>query len=142
MKNNLTAFVLSLFVFSASAAYCGEIYKWTDENGKVHYGDTKPKHLEAESVTPEVNTMEGVETKRVVMYATSWCGYCRKARKYFSQHAIAYTEYDIEKDRSAKQRYDALGANGVPVILVGDQRMNGFSEQRMKRMLQADEARQ
>lgn len=38
-------------------------------------------------------------------------------------------EYDIEKNALAKIQYDAMGASGVPVILVGGRRMNGFSEQ-------------
>ncbi|WP_198147347.1 glutaredoxin family protein [Gilvimarinus polysaccharolyticus] len=33
---------------------------------------------------------------RVVMYA-SWCGYCKKARRYFRANNIPFTEYDIEK---------------------------------------------
>lgn len=64
---------------------------------------------------------------RVVMYATSWCPYCRKARNYFRDNGIPFTEYDIEKNAQARREYDALGARGVPVILVGKKRMNGFS---------------
>ena len=37
-------------------------------------------------------------------------------------------EYDIEKSSKGKRLYQDLGATGVPVILVGKQRMNGFSE--------------
>lgn len=47
----------------------------------------------------------------------------------WSSHEIPdpLTEYDIEKDAQARREYDALGARGVPVILVGKKRMNGFS---------------
>lgn len=65
--------------------------------------------------------------QKVVMYATSWCPYCRQARNYFHQQGIAYTEYDIERDADAKRRYQAFGGRGVPVIFVGKRRMNGFS---------------
>lgn len=64
---------------------------------------------------------------QVVMYSTDWCGYCKKARDYFRSQNIAFVEYDIEKNPQARRQYDALGAKGVPVILVGDKRMNGFS---------------
>lgn len=65
--------------------------------------------------------------EKVVMYATSWCPYCRQARNYFHQQGISYTEYDIERDADAKRRYQAFGGRGVPVIFVGKRRMNGFS---------------
>lgn len=55
------------------------------------------------------------------------CPYCKKARHYFQENRIDNVEYDIEKDYDAKLRYDALKGRGVPVILVGKRRMNGFS---------------
>ena len=40
---------------------------------------------------------------KVIMYATDWCGYCKKARRYFRKNGISFTEYDIEKDAAAKK---------------------------------------
>jgi glutaredoxin len=71
----------------------------------------------------------------VKMYATSWCPYCAKARAYFARRNIAYVEVDIERSREGRAEYDRLGARGVPVILVGTQRMNGFSEARLSQIL-------
>jgi glutaredoxin len=71
----------------------------------------------------------------VKMYATSWCPYCAKARAYFARRNIAYVEVDIEKSREGRAEYDRLGARGIPVILVGPQRMNGFSEARLSQLL-------
>jgi glutaredoxin len=61
------------------------------------------------------------------MYSTSWCGYCKKARKPFERNNIPYQEHDIEKSKKAAQEYKRLNGRGVPVILVGKRRMNGFS---------------
>jgi glutaredoxin len=71
----------------------------------------------------------------VKMYATSWCPYCAKARAYFARRGIAYVEIDIEKSREGRAEYNKLGARGVPVILVGAQRMHGFSEARLSQLL-------
>jgi len=71
----------------------------------------------------------------VKMYATSWCPYCAKARAYFARRGIAYVEVDIERSREGRAEYDRLGARGIPVIFVGPQRMNGFSEARLSRLL-------
>jgi glutaredoxin len=75
------------------------------------------------------------ERPAVKMYATSWCPYCAKARAYFARRNIAYVEIDIEKSREGRAEYDRLGARGIPVILVGPQRMNGFSEARLSQLL-------
>ncbi len=128
------------------------IYKWTDENGRVHYGDSPRKEDNAKKVTVKINSYKSVSyekftpsksaqsytkpatPKEVTMYGTSWCRYCKSARDYFEQNGIDYTEYDIEKDMHAKREYDELGGKGVPVILVGERRMNGFSAKGFKRI--------
>jgi hypothetical protein len=42
-------------VLACAAASAGEVYKWKDKDGRVHYGD-RPKHIEAAPVliTPDV----------------------------------------------------------------------------------------
>lgn len=138
MKILTTIVVLALL----SAGTNAEIYRWTDENGKVHFSDQKPWQTESEKVEVKVNTYESVSYdtslfdtgKKVVMYSTSWCGYCKQAKRYFERKGIAYAEYDIEKNARAKRQYDKMRAKGVPVILVGKQRMNGFSEAGFERI--------
>jgi len=125
--------ILILLVFS-NISY-GGIYKWVDEQGKVHFGDNKPQHHEAENIQVEINSYTNVTYEQsaidtgneVSMYSTSRCGYCKKARSYFKSNNIQFTEYNIETDRDAKRRYKQMGATGVPVIFVGNKRMNGFS---------------
>lgn len=130
-------YIVTLFLIVPFLSFA-EIYKWTDQQGKVHFGDSPENKGNAEIVTVEVNSYknvtyedteiyQGTESPRVTMYATSWCGYCKKARRYFNKRGISYLEYDIEKDEVAKRMYDLLGGKGVPVILVGKKRMNGFS---------------
>ena len=71
----------------------------------------------------------------VVMYATVWCPYCAKARAYFARKGIAYVEYDIEKSAAVNTEFKRLGGRGVPLILVGTQKMSGFSEQGLDALL-------
>jgi len=115
-----------------------DIYKWTDDRGNVHFGDSPPENKKAEKIDVRVNSYKhvtyrhidfykGLTKNKVILFGTSWCGYCKKARKYLDEHNIRYTDYDIEKDSHAKQMYSQLGASGVPVILVGNMEMQGFS---------------
>jgi glutaredoxin len=72
---------------------------------------------------------------QVVMYATSWCGYCAKARAYFAQNKIDYVELDVDRDAEAAQINRRLGGGGVPTIMVGDTLVNGFNEQALTEAL-------
>jgi glutaredoxin len=113
-----------------------EIFKWTDEHGKVHFSDKKPADRDVNKVKLKINTIKSVSFdssifdlgKRVVIYTAGWCSYCEQAKHYFKRKKIRYTEYDIEKSKKGRRDYQKMGATGVPVILVGKQRMNGFSE--------------
>lgn len=67
-------------------------------------------------------------TPEIVMYATSWCPYCAKARAYFAESGIAYVEHDVEKSATARAEFKRLGGRAVPLIVVGREKMNGFSE--------------
>ncbi len=142
MKRFITLLLL-LISISASA----EIYRWVDENGKVQYSDKKPEDTKVEEVNVKVNSYTHVKFESlrkdqpvpasknsVIMYSTSWCGYCKKAREYFHKKGIKYREYDIEKSRSAKRAYDKIDGQGVPVILVGNKKMTGFSEAGFRRI--------
>lgn len=124
----------------------GQIYKWTDENGNVHFGDkrNKPASVESQEVgLGKINTLDEVTygevakpEDRLVMYSTQWCGYCKKARSYFRANGLDFTEYDIEKNERAARRYRKLGGTGVPVITFGKERMNGFSVAGFERLYQ------
>jgi len=72
----------------------------------------------------------------VIMYSTPWCPYCKKAREYFKRHQFSYIEYDIEASATNLENFRALNGNGVPLILVGDRRMQGFTPQSFEALLQ------
>lgn len=65
----------------------------------------------------------------VILYATSWCGYCAKTREFLGERGIAYTELDIEKSSEARRAYDALGGRGVPVLNVNGTVIHGYNPQ-------------
>ncbi len=131
MKIFLFVITLAAFVNNSYA----EIYKWVDDRGKVHFSGRKPANHDAEPIELRINTYTSItyavskidHGQKVVMYSTSWCAYCKKAKQYFKKNNIKFTEYDIEENARARKRYKKLGATGVPVIVVGQKRMNGFS---------------
>ena len=141
---------LALVVLVAGGFVQAEIYKWEDESGKVHFGDSPPEAVKTEQLRVEVNSIsmptvtpadffaaretrqQAHESRQVVMYSTQRCGFCKKARRYFRQQGIPFKEYDVEKSRKGKADYKKMNGRGVPIILVGSSRMNGFSVKRFQ----------
>ena len=74
--------------------------------------------------------------QQVVLFGTQWCGYCRNARNFFAENNIAYCEYDVEATEENQQIFTELGGNGVPLILVGDEKLDGFNKAALRRALQ------
>jgi len=149
----IIVFIFSFFLYSFSLS--AEVYKWTDESGRTHFSDQPPlnqlsqsidlgeisTYTSAKIVENDVQANENNNTvtekkhsakkysgrKRVVMYSAAWCGICTKAKKYFRKNKIAYKEYDIDTSKKGRRDFKKLKASGVPVILVGKKRLNGFS---------------
>lgn len=71
----------------------------------------------------------------VVLYATEWCGYCKKTREFFKQHNIAFVEYDIEKSPEGKAQYDQLRGSGIPLIVIRGEVMRGYDPGALARAL-------
>lgn len=57
--------LLALLFSIVATAHAGEIYKWTDANGKVHFGDRAMQAgtSTAEVVNPQVNVVESRMTQ-------------------------------------------------------------------------------
>ena len=77
----------------------------------------------------------------IILYSTSWCGVCKKARRFMEERGLAFVEKDIEKDRSAARELQEkcerakVPLGGVPVIDIGGQLMRGFDPNRLLSML-------
>ncbi|VAW90346.1 hypothetical protein MNBD_GAMMA17-445 [hydrothermal vent metagenome] len=141
--------LLAVMCFFMASPVAAEIFKWMDDNGKVHFGDRPPAERKVEKVNVKINSYSSVEIVpfeasvsrnirrgKVVMYSTVWCGYCKKARRYFRENNIPFQEYDTETSNRGKADYQRLKGTGVPIILVGEKRMNGFSPSGFERLYQ------
>lgn len=93
--------IIALCVLLAcAAASAGEVYKWKDKDGRVHYGD-KPKHGEAASVIVEAGSGSGVpspgESTRQAREAE-----CTRKKAQFETYSRAPSISEI--DNLGKQR--------------------------------------
>ena len=156
-KNKFSIPIFLITIFLHCADINAEIYKWVDESGVIHYSETKPENRVAKEIVIKsyqsvsiINEAESsdqskdenkkyqfkplIKNKKVVIYTTQVCGYCKQAKKYFKSKNIRYREYKIDQSSLAKRKYNKLNARGVPVIFVGKKRMNGFSINGFKRI--------
>ena len=81
------------------------------------------------------NSAQSSQQPEVILYGTSWCGYCAAAREFFYTNGIKYTEYDTEKTTEGYEGYKKLGGGGVPVIVVGADIMHGYNEAGLRQTL-------
>lgn len=125
--------ILVLGLLLSGAASAEGIYQWTDAQGRVHFGDRPQNGAASQRPQAPINVVQPVqpgarpEAKEVVLYSTQRCGFCRKARAHFAERGIAYTEYDVETTEKGWRDYNRMQGRGVPIILIGGERMNGFS---------------
>jgi mycoredoxin len=71
----------------------------------------------------------------VVLYATKWCGYCAKTRKFFEARKVPYKEYDIEHSAEGQAQYEKLGIQGVPVIIINGTVIQGYDPEGIDKAL-------
>ena len=65
----------------------------------------------------------------VVMYATSWCPYCERARSLLRSKNVTIEEIDVEasSDKRAEMRLRS-GRRTVPQIFIGDHHVGGSDD--------------
>jgi mycoredoxin len=58
----------------------------------------------------------------VIMYSTTWCGYCMRLKRQLEREGIGYREVDIEKVPEAADHVMQLngGNQTVPTVLFPD----------------------
>ncbi len=154
--------LVAIFLSPASSAVSAEIYKWKDKDGNVVFSDTPPppgvnaeirefkedaterprtkENIPRVRESPQWPKSEASKEKRpyrdiqVIMYMTSWCPYCTKARNYLHSLDVRLIEYNIErdKDRKAEMLSKSGGSTGVPLIDVEGTIIRGYNPDALK----------
>jgi glutaredoxin 3 len=66
---------------------------------------------------------------KVVMYATSWCPYCGRARELLERKGVAYEEIDVEAAPAARsEMMSRSGRRTVPQIFIGETHIGGCDD--------------
>ena len=78
--------------------------------------------------------------KKVNMYALSTCPWCRKTKKFFTDHNVpfSYIDYDLADEGTQAKisaELDAAGVTGFPFVRIGDEIITGYQPERYSRAL-------
>ena len=75
------------------------------------------------------------KTPRITLYTAPGCGHCRQLKDFLRNTHIPFGEQDISRNRRAETEFRRLGARGVPVLMVGAERIDGFNPKRLTQVL-------
>ncbi len=73
----------------------------------------------------------------VVLLSTSTCGYCKKLRADLTDWGVDYVDVDVESDSNGQRLYDLVNGRGVPILMIGDEIVHGYSPTRSRGLLVA-----
>ncbi|MBA7556782.1 hypothetical protein ES705_49501 [subsurface metagenome] len=74
--------------------------------------------------------------KKVVIYSTPTCPYCKRAKDYLSRKGIPFVDRNVAVDRdAAKEMIQKSGQMGVPVITIDNEIIVGFNQALLDKLL-------
>lgn len=142
---NVFAAALCVATFAASA----QVYRWTDENGRVHITDTPPPasaknvRKSGEGPAQEASPAEPFTLQQarknfpIKLYTTPGCDACAEARKLLNARGLPFSEISVTEDAQMQELKKVAGSASVPAMLVGSSVQRGFEAGLYERTLDA-----
>ncbi|QIN84488.1 NrdH-redoxin [Rubrobacter tropicus] len=63
----------------------------------------------------------------VLVFTTSTCPWCRRAKEYLANKNLSFREVNVERDAAAaEEMVEATGQSAVPALKIGDTWVVGF----------------
>jgi GrxC family glutaredoxin len=67
--------------------------------------------------------------KKITIYTTTYCGYCRLAKHLLEHQEVHYTEIDVTDDDAKRQwLVEVTGHRTVPQIFSDEQPIGGYTD--------------
>ena len=131
--------LISMLLVASNSVQAASLYKWTDKDGKVHYGDkpaedaikAEQKKFSAPDSSGDDDLSYGSRKAKqdfpVTLYVAPNCGeFCVQARALLNKRGIPFAE----KNLVTKEEIDAFkaktGGNSIPALTVGKSFLGGF----------------
>jgi len=141
--------VVLVLALAAGAAAAQQLYRWTDEKGRLHVADTPPppgaKDVHRWRVTASSAAEGGSEPyalrqarkeSPVTLYTAADCEPCNDARKLLNSRGIPFKEVSVT-EKEVNELVKLAGSASVPVMVVGSATQKGFEERTYHGILDA-----
>ena len=144
-RGAFVSLALGLALTIAAGSASAQMYKWVDAKGKTHFSDQPPP----EGVKPAVvkgatsgkvaadfpyALATAVRNYPVTLYTTGACSGCDQGRSLLKSRGIPFAEKTVSTDAD-EAKLKSLGGDGLPFLLVGNAKANGFQRDNWESML-------
>jgi glutaredoxin 3 len=76
------------------------------------------------------------DDKKVIVYSTPTCPYCKQIKAYLKEKGIEYDDIDVAANPDkAQEMIDKSGQMGVPVIDIAGEFIVGFDKEKIDKAL-------
>jgi glutaredoxin len=129
------ALLLAAVAFTASA----QLYRWTDDKGRVHITDTPPPPSAKSLDKKKPGTISAIESQQpfelvqamkdfpVTLYTSPNCKEgCEAARALLNRRAVPFKEVQVWEEKSNEELRRISGGSDVPTLVVGRSVHRGF----------------
>ena len=113
-------FIGLVLAIAASAAWAQQIYRWTDDKGRVHITDT---------LLPLFPLAQAMKDFPVTLYTSPICKEpCAQARDALNRRGVPFKEVQVWEDQTNEELKKVSGSNEVPTLVVGRSVQKGFEQ--------------
>ena len=139
--------VVLVLALAAGAVTAQQLYRWTDEKGRVNVTDTPPppgaKDVQqrrgttssaAEGGSEPYALQQARKESPVTLYTGPDCEPCNDARKLLNTRGIPFKEVSVT-EKEVNDLVKLSGSASVPVVVVGRATQKGFEESVYHRLL-------
>lgn len=139
----MRAVIFAALLGAACAAGAQQLYRWIDDQGRVHVTDTPPPptahSAQTKTITPASAAPAPGESlpyavqlaakdSPVTLYTAPDCAPCAEARSLLNARGVPFREVLVADETQQEALRKAVGALAVPSIAVGSSVQRGFEE--------------
>ncbi len=75
--------------------------------------------------------------KKVIVFSTPTCSWCRRLKSYLKENKIRFTDVDVSRDaKAAQDMVKKTRKQGVPQMWINNVPIVGFDKQKIDRLLE------
>jgi glutaredoxin len=136
--------VIFAVMLGAACTAAAQMYRWTDDKGRVHVTDIPPPPAAAKDLQKQKVTISGAvapqparlpyavqlaaKTFPVTLYTARECEPCGEARNLLNSRGVPFREVLVVDETQQAELKKVAGALAVPSVIVGSNVQKGFEE--------------